>query len=224
MTNVNVTGGGSTGALAGFVRNVDLKNSYVTGTVKGWGKNVGGLIGYLVGGDIQNVSVVGSVTGRHAAGGLLGHVVNNEANSKPSILRGAISRAIVTDAAAPNRAGTIGTSTGTFAWFQSFWDNQADGGTPNPGMPEPWCQTGKSSNQLKAPTLTAPKLLNPYFFGSLVTQAMVNSGDMPACALGSGTDGDRGFGTCGITQVWAANSSTEYNTLTRIPNPGVQPK
>src|SRR5690606_11435591 len=35
LVNVNVTGGYSTGALAGYVENVDLSNSYVTGKVTG---------------------------------------------------------------------------------------------------------------------------------------------------------------------------------------------
>jgi hypothetical protein len=36
--------------------------------------------------------------------------------------------------------------------------------------------------------------------------------------------GGWGFGTCGQTPKWAANSSSEYSTLLRIPNPSVQPK
>jgi hypothetical protein len=299
LTNVNVTGARNTGALAGHVRNVNLTNSFVTGTVtgtrtgdsrlgmvfgsaedfvrisrcyatgtvKGWGQFVGGflgyvyalgehdpnndfrldmqeiftnvtvnpnipasgavyaggLVGYLAGGSIQNVSTVGPVTGRTAAGGVLGYVVNDDPLSAKSILRGAISRGIVTDAATPQRAGTIGMSTGTFSWCGSFWDNNTDTGVPNPNMPEPTCQTGKSSNELKAPHPAPNKLLTPYIYGLFVDQALVDAG-MPACKLKSGSDGDWGFGTCGTTQIWALNSSTEYITLTRIPNPSVQPK
>ncbi len=301
LTNVNVTGGHHTGGLAGYVRNVDLTNSYVTGsvtgnlqgdsrlglvfgraadfvrvnrcyatgTVSGWGQYVGGFVGYIdaygihdpndefratfnevftnvtvnpsmpggtgyvyagglagytIGGWFENVHTVGSVTGRKAAGGILGYVVNDDANSAPSVLRGAMSRGVVTDASVAGRAGTIGMSTGTFAWCSSFWDNNTDTGIPNPLMPESNCQTGKSINELKSPHPDPSKLISPYTFGQLVTQSLINQGVYPQCKLASGSDGDWGFGTCGTTVVWALNSNTEYNTLTRIPNPSVQPK
>jgi hypothetical protein len=299
LTNVNVEGSAYVGGLAGYVRNVDLTNSYVTGTVnglydidaqlgmvfggtgdfvrvsrcyatgtvKGKGKYVGGfigkayatgtqsavdefrldidevftnvtvnptmpasgavyaggLIGHLDGGLIFNINTVGNVTGRTAAGGVLGYVVNNNPNGLQSVVRGVISRGIVTDAATPNRAGTIGMSTGVFAWCSSYWDNNTDGGIVNPNMPEPNCQTGKPSNELKASHPNPDKLLVPYIFGLYVDQSLVDAGAEP-CKLKSGSDGDWGFGTCGSTRIWALNSSTEYNTLVRIPNPGVQPK
>jgi hypothetical protein len=53
---------------------------------------------------------------------------------------------------------------------------------------------------------------------------MIDEGGFDQCKLGSGSDTDWGFGTCGTVQLWALNSSTEYITLTRIPNPSVQPK
>lgn len=301
LANVNVTGGANTGAIAGSVQNVDLKDSYVTGTVTGslndqsklgmffgssayfthvercyatgtvtgWGKYVGGiigyaaaygtydpnddfrllvrevftnvtvnpsmpsgssavyaggLIGYLVGGDIQEVNVVGSVTGRTSAGGILGRVVNDAPNSQASILRHAISRGVVTDAATAQRAGTVGTSTGTFGRCTSLWDSNTDTGTLNPDMPEPECQQGLHSDTLKKAQTTSPKHLRPYIDGMFLTQADINELGFPQCMLGSGSDGDWGFGTCGQTVIWHANSSTEYNTLARIPNPSVQPK
>ncbi|MBW8887209.1 MAG: hypothetical protein JF616_05550 [Fibrobacteres bacterium] len=301
LTNVNVQGGRNTGALAGYVRNVDLTYSYVTGTVtgnlqgdsrlgmvfgrasdfvrvsrcyatgtvNGWGQSVGGFVGYIdaygihdpndefgasfseiftnvtvnpnmpsgtgyvyagglagyvIGGLFNNVHTVGSVTGRKAAGGILGYVVNDDPNSEPSVLRGAMSRGIVTDASVAGRAGTIGMSTGTFGWCGSFWDNNTDGGVPNPLMPEPMCQTGKSSNELKGAHPSPNRVITPYYFGSFVTQQLIDANGWDQCHLGSGSDFDWGFGTCGTTQIWASNSSTEYNTLTRIPNPTVQPK
>jgi hypothetical protein len=47
LTNVNITGGFSTGAIAGFTQNVDLTMSYVTGTVAGnaQGNRIGMAIG-----------------------------------------------------------------------------------------------------------------------------------------------------------------------------------
>jgi len=301
LTNVNVTGGHHVGGLAGYVRNVDLTYSYVTGTVtgnlqgdsrlgmvfgrasdfvrvsrcyatgtvNGWGQYVGGFVGlidaygipdpndefratfqevftnvtvnpsmpaggaavyagglagFTTGGWFENVHTVGAVTGRFAAGGILGYVVNDDANSLPSVLSGAMSRGVVTDASAAGRAGTIGNSNGTFGKCRSFWDTTTDTGIPNPNMPETECQTGMSSADLKNAHPDPNKVIWPYNFGQVVTQAMINQGLYGQCKLGSGSDGDWGFGTCGSTQIWAMNSSTEYNTLTRIPNPSVQPK
>jgi hypothetical protein len=137
-----------------------------------------------------------------------------------------MSRGVVTDNATPQRAGTIGTSTGAFGKCVTFWDKTSDTGTPNPNMSDLSCQIGITRDSLRmAQTATSPKYVRPYVTGTPVTQAMVNSGAQPACKLGSGTDGDWGFGLCpGDPLLWLANSATEYNTLANIPNPGVQPK
>jgi hypothetical protein len=187
----------------------------------------GGLVGFVTGGDFQNVHTMGPVTGRGAAGGLLGYVVNTDPNSNGTVLRGAMSRGIVTDANVAGRAGTIGNSDGTFSWCSSFWDNNTDTGVPNPNMPETNCQTGASSSVLKSPHPSPNKLISPYTFGMLVTQQMIDEfpdDKFTQCWLGSGSDGDWGFGTCGATAIWSLNTNAEYNTLLRIPNPGVQPK
>lgn len=304
LTNVTVTGGGYTGAIAGRAQNTDLKNSYVTGTVtgtsqggearlgmffgeanafvrvercyatgtvKGWGKYVGGIIGYasgfgtqdpnddfritvnevfanvtvnpsmpsgtgtvyagglighLVSGQIMNVNVVGAVTGRNSVGGIVGFIANGDASTAVTNIFHALSRGVVTDNATPQRSGTIGTSIGAFGKCVTFWDTDTDTGTPNPNNSDPFCQIGISRATLRAAqTTNSPKVIHPYLTGTPVTQAMVNSGAQPACKLGSGTDGDWGFGLCpGDPLLWLANSSNEYNTLANIPNPGVQPK
>lgn len=302
LTNVNVTGGRNTGAIAGYVRNVDLKDSYVTGTVtgnvnndsrlglafgyaadfvriarcyatgtvKGWGKYVGGfigyavaygiqdpndefrvmiqevfvnvtvnptmpsgtgsvyaggLIGYLTGGWIEDVNAVVNVTGRGAAGGILGYVVNDDPNSLQTFIRPAISRGIVTDAATPQRAGTIGMAHGQMGECQTFWDKDTDTGAPNPSFPAPICQVGISSADLKAAHPDPNKWLKPYIIGTFVDQQfLIDHPGTPTCKLGSGSDDDWGFGTCGEAVKWNANSASEYNTLARIPNPSVQPK
>jgi hypothetical protein len=302
LTNVNVTGGRYTGAIAGRIQNSDLKDSYVTGTVtgnvqndsrlgmffgeasafvrvrrsyatgtvKGWGKYVGGiigratgygiqdpnddfrvtveevftnvtvnpsmpsgtstiyaggLIGYLVSGQIEDINVVGPVTGRNAAGGIVGHISNVEANSAVTNFFDALSRGVVTDNATPQRAGTLGTSVGAFGKCVSYWDKTTDTGTPNPNNSEPICQIGFTRDELRlAQTTTNPKHIHPYYTGTPVTQESVDGG-VEACKLGSGSDGDWDFGLCPGDEVnWHANSSSEYNTLANIPNPGVQPK
>ena len=301
LVNVNVTGGYSTGALAGYVENVDLSNSYVTGKVtgnssgdrlglafgsagnftriyrsytkgrvEGRGYHFGGLIGYaaflgvynqaddariqidevfvqdtinptfpagtamvaagglvgtLIGGSINNVNAVGSVTGRKAAGGLIGNIINNNPNSIGSYIRGGLSRGIVTDVANANRAGAIGMMSGSLIWSGgAYYDTDTDGGVPNPNIGDPSCQVGFASWELKSPHPAPNKLLWPYIYGMRINQTHINQGDYDQCQLASGSDGDWGFGTCSQTAIWALNSSTEYNTLLRIPNPGVQPK
>lgn len=187
----------------------------------------GGLAGVVAGGDFQNVHTRGAVTGRNAAGGLLGFVVNDEPGSNGTIVRSAMSRGVVTDAAASGRAGTIGNSTSRFSRCSSLYDLDTDTGILNPNMPEPECQVGMRSQVLKKPHPSPNKLIDPYIHGMLVTQAMIDEfpdDRFTQCMLGSGSDGDWGFGTCGNTTMWALNSESEYVTLTRIPNPSVQPK
>jgi hypothetical protein len=300
LVNVNVVGGHSVGAIAGFVRNVDLTNSFVTGTVTGnlnsdsrvgmlvgeasdfvrighswasgsvlgWARyaggiagyvdaygtnpaaedyrasftdvfanvNVnptmpaagsvysGGLAGYVMGAYIERVHTMGRVTGRNAAGGILGYVVNNDPGSTLTYLRSSMTRSVVTDMAAAGRSGTIGNSVGNFSACVTFWDKTVDPGVLNPAMPLPACQVGKTSVELKSPHPDPAKLISPYIYGDVITQAMINLGKYPQCKLGSGTLGDWGFGTCGTEPAWALNTSGEYNTLTHLPTPEAQPK
>jgi hypothetical protein len=304
LVNVNVTGGYSTGAIAGYVENVDLKDSYVTGKVTGnstgdrlglafgsagnftriyrcytkgrlegrgfhfggvvghaafygikddaddariqldeiFGQDTidpafpagsamvaaGGLVGTLIGGSINNVHAAGSVKGRLAAGGLIGNIINDAPNSIGSYIRGGLSRGVVTDVANQNRTGAIGMMSGSLIWTGgTYYDTDTDGGIPNPNISDPACQHGLTSAQLKAPHGDPNKLLWPYIYGMLITQPDIDNDeefDFEQCELASGSDGDWEFGTCGNPPLWALNTDGEYNTLLRIPNPGVQPK
>jgi hypothetical protein len=187
----------------------------------------GGLVGHVHGADIQDINVVGPVLGRGYAGGVVGYIVNNEPASSRSVLVDTISRGVVTVSGTPNRAGAIGFNIGTFAYCggYNFWDNQTDGGSPPP-MDEAGCQQGKTTSQLRSPHPSPNKLINPYHHGELVTQAMINDPNLQfeQCHLGSGSDSDWGFNTCGATAIWTLNSDMQYNTLARIPTPEVQPK
>ena|GEM_PF-1999928 len=187
--------------------------------------NAGGLVGTLLGGAVNNVSVVGDITGRNAAGGLVGNIINNDPNSMGSYIRGGLSRGLVTDVAHSGRTGAIGMMSGSLIWSGgAYYDKDTDTGVPNPLITDPSCQVGFTSSQLKSPT-ASPKLLYPYIYGLLLTQQVINQNGYPQCKLNSGSDGDWGFGTCGETPIlWSLNSNTEYNTLLRIPNPGAQPK
>jgi hypothetical protein len=188
----------------------------------------GGLVGTLIGGSINNVHAAGSVKGRLAAGGLIGNIINDAPNSIGSYIRGGLSRGVVTDVANQNRTGAIGMMSGSLIWTGgTYYDTDTDGGIPNPNISDPACQHGLTSAQLKAPHGDPNKLLWPYIYGMLITQPDIDNDeefDFEQCELASGSDGDWEFGTCGNPPLWALNTDGEYNTLLRIPNPGVQPK
>jgi hypothetical protein len=114
---------------------------------------------------------------------------------------------------------------GAMSECATIWDKDTDGGAPNPNFPPPLCQVGIGSTELKAAHPDTDKLLKPYIIRSFVDQAFMKMypGTMP-CKLGSGSDDDWGFGTCGNAWRGNANSATEYITMRNIPNPGVRPK
>ena len=125
LKDVNVTGGGFTGGLAGANFGT-INNGYVSGTITGTDDNVGGLVGenrgwitnsyaivtvsgpaqtnrQAVGGlvglhtsrIIRNSFVIGDVTGNQQVGGLVGFVKDGEITD--SYARGSVSAATTTD-------------------------------------------------------------------------------------------------------------------------------
>src|SRR6185369_3033243 len=126
-----------------------------------------------------------------------------------------------------NPAGAIGSATGLFTRCSSvFWNRQTDSGTPWVSPQDIGCNQSKTTSELQSPHPSPNKLINPYHNGLLITQALIDDPNFPftQCQLGSGSDGDWGFGTCGVTPIiWQLNANNQYNTLVRIPNPGVQP-
>ena len=189
----------------------------------------GGLVGYVQGAEIQDISTVGKVNGRGAVGGVVGRMVNDRPESMPNVLNHALSRGSVT-ASGSNPAGPIGVMTGISPRCIAFYDLSKDAGTP-------WsngdgsCNAGKGSLELRGPYQDPAQPGNPntrslwtFILGDIVEQWEVDNGDYLPCMLGSGSDMDWGFGTCGSPQIWSANTDTQHITLTRIPNPSVQPK
>jgi len=189
----------------------------------------GGLVGFVQGAWIQDINVVGSVRGRGAAGGVLGYVVNDDPASVATMFRQAVYRGNVTVSAGVDPAGTMGFRTGTFLrCTDTFYNIEADRGVPI-ATDDITCNTGYTTDQLRAPHPDPNRLITPYINGQLITQAGIDGPPyFEQCKLASGSDGDWGFGatTCPDSppQVWALNSSTEYCTLVNIPNPSVQPK
>jgi hypothetical protein len=294
LTNVNVSGGGFTGAIAGLIGNSQVTSSYVTGTVSGpssgsvvqaigmalgsagastevnrcyatgtvtgltlsaggfvgeinggsdfsnaakfteiftnvnvtpttqgvtYDVAAGGLVGVVQGAWIEDINSHGNVTGRGVVGGIAGEVFNDSPNYVATVLDDCVSNGVVTDARTPQRAGTYGYAHGFFAHCTTIWNSTTDTGSPQ----QSGCQPGMSRDALRAPHPSPNRLVNPFIRGELITQDKIPP--FQQWQLGLGSDGDWGFGYVPDTvTVWALNSSTEYITLTRIPNPSVQPR
>ena len=83
LENVDVTGVGYVGALAGAIQG-DITNSYSTGSVTG-DTAVGGLVGVIEGGNITNSYSTGSVTGDAVVGGLAGGILQGDITNSYSM-------------------------------------------------------------------------------------------------------------------------------------------
>ena len=190
----------------------------------------GGLVGFVQGAWIQDINVVGSVRGHGVAGGVLGYVVNDDPASAGTVFTQSIYRGNVTVSSGTDPAGTVGFRTGTFIRCTgTFYNIEADRGVRFPTTEDIACNVPYTTDQLRGPHPDPKRLITPYINGDLITQAKIDGPPFyEQCKLASGSDGDWGFGatTCPNPppRIWALNSSTEYNTLVNIPNPGVQPK
>lgn len=198
--------------------NVNPVTSGVSGDVV-----AGGLAGEIEGALIHDVNVVGPVKGRGKVGGVIGYAHNDSSDATPCQLLNTIFRSSTTDTSGATPAGPVGALTAPFGRCNAYYDSGADAGTPI-ATGDISCNAGYSAWTLQQPHPSPNKLINPFIIGQLVTQQAINQGIYPQCKLASGSDGDWGFGTCNTTQIWALNSSSEHITLTRIPNPSVQPK
>ncbi|MDR1420586.1 MAG: hypothetical protein LBI86_09450 [Treponema sp.] len=73
LENVNVTGAGRTGGIAGYVLTGSIENSFSTGNVSGT-NGTGGVAGYVNSGSIENSYSTGTVNGTDNTGGVAGQV------------------------------------------------------------------------------------------------------------------------------------------------------
>ncbi|MDR1505968.1 MAG: hypothetical protein LBI67_02595 [Treponema sp.] len=86
LENVNVTGKGWVGGIAGYVRGgSNIADSYSTGNVSGTDYYVGGIAGYIGGtsdiNSIKNSYSTGTVSGNDYVGGIAGHVGGTSGNN-----------------------------------------------------------------------------------------------------------------------------------------------
>jgi hypothetical protein len=183
----------------------------------------GGVVGLAQGTVIKNTYAVGPVKGRGWPGGIVGRVVNDDPSYLPTELFKGVYIGDVASTSGPARAGALGSYSGNFVGrCVVFYNKSVDTGSAIQTN-DTWCNGGMTTAELKAPHTDAPKLLWPYTIGMLVTQKMIDEDGFLPCKLASGSETDWYFGTCpGDPLVWKANTSSQYNTLANIPNPGVQ--
>jgi hypothetical protein len=184
----------------------------------------GGIVGLAQGAVITDLYAAGNVKGRNSPGGLVGRVINDDPSTMPSILHKGVYIGDVASTSGPARAGAIGSLSGYFqpgSRCAVFYNKTVDGGAAIPTS-DVTCNQGKTTQELQQPHYFPTKLFYPYTIGTVVTQAMIGSGDYMPCKLASGSDDDWGFGTCGSTRIWLTNADNQYNTLANIPNPTIQ--
>jgi hypothetical protein len=156
----------------------------------------GGLVGHTFAGNIHDVYAVGNVTGRGAAGGLVGFLDGDDGN--PWMLYKGISRG--GDVVDKNKSGWEGTIGGlndfTARFTMLHFDSQAD---PSTVSLSTLAQEGNSTTDLKTPTTPT---------GGVFCEPDVVPG---RC-------GDNTF----FDPPWNAGNASQHHTLRNMPGPNVQ--
>lgn len=205
--------------------NVDVEATPPGPTYDGIDVPTGGVVGLANGAKIQDIYAVGRVKGRGSPGGIVGRVVNDDPNTMASELTQGVYIGDVMSTSGGPRAGAIGSLSGDFlvgSRCAIMYNRTVDGGVRLPTSTIS-CNEGKTSQELKAAHPNPGKLYTPYIIGDLVDQAFITKwGSEWECKRDSGSDGDWGFGTCGLPVVWYTNLSNQYNTLVNIPQ-SIQP-
>lgn len=218
-----ISGGTDSSTMATFTElftKVTVNPTWASGTT--YDVAAGGLVGIARAAWIEDINGHSDVTGRGRAGGIIGEAENDSPSHGPNVFDDCVSNGVVTDVATPQRAGTYGYASGSFAHCGTIWNNTTDTGSPQ----QTACHIGMSRDTLRAPHPSPNRLVTPFIRGALITQSMIPP--FAQSQLGLGSDGEWGFGfVSGTVQVWALNSASEYITLTRIPNAnaaGLQPR
>jgi hypothetical protein len=133
LTECSISGGNFTGAIAGWNRNGNINNSYVTGSVSSFGVG-GGLVGNNYAGNISNCYSRASVSGTSDIGGLVGWNDALQAVILNSYSTGAVTGNTFT-------GGLVGWNKSTIT--NSFWDTETSGWTTSEGG------VGKTTAEMK---------------------------------------------------------------------------
>lgn len=186
----------------------EISESYVQGNVtavappiSGAAAKAGGIVGWQFSGRVENVYVVGNVTGSETVGGIVGLADCDDSNDW--IVNKAIYRGNVVDRFSPEAnggsAGTIGKHSEycSFRWTKCFWDTTLD--TSTNYYIDDLAQKGGTTAQLRAPT-------------TLNDGVYCMPDDVP------GRCGDDGF----TGDIWDPGTSSQHHILLNVPGPNVQ--
>ncbi|WP_404397860.1 GLUG motif-containing protein [Idiomarina loihiensis] len=134
---------GSAGGLIGRAQVSDIKNSYASANVTGFGNGTGGLVGYLSDGSINNsYAIAGSINGGQAVGGLVGYLSNGSITNSYAVTQN------ITSFSDPEMGGLVGAGNG-MSVASSFWDTETSNLTWSAGG------EGKTSAQMRSSTTYA---------------------------------------------------------------------
>ena len=189
-------GSGGVGQLA--TGGPQVRISYAQTTVSA-SSYAGGILGYGVNSRIEDVYVVGNVTGRTYVGGIVGY--EDATATGGWILDKAIYRGSVTDTSRANWAGVLGGYRDNVTrWEATYFDSSLDG-MPQNYLVRSTSQRPATSTALKTPT---------------TADGGVYCGNTPPATR----CGDNTFSE----QEWTAGSTDQHHALLNMPGPNAQPR
>lgn len=138
LTAEDSGGFGSAGGLIGRAQFSDIKSSYASANVTGFGNGTGGLVGYLSDGSINNSYAISeSINGGQAVGGLVGYLSNGSITNSYAVTQN------ITSFFDPEMGGLVGAGNG-MSVASSFWDTETSNLTWSAGG------EGKTSAQMRS--------------------------------------------------------------------------
>jgi len=107
LANVNITGAGNCGSVAGYNNGGNVQNCSSAGTINCSTWDNGGVVGYNNGGTVQNCSFTGAITGSESTGGVVGN--NNGGTVQYCYATGSVTSEIghTTDESPGSNAGGV---------------------------------------------------------------------------------------------------------------------
>jgi len=192
LANVNISGGGHVGALAGLALVGSITNVSISGTVTGTGNYVGGLAGGVQAGSVTDSSSSAAVSGMIQTGGLAGYIATTAILSGDSAT-GNVTGTSQTGGLAGYALGAIGTSSAS--------------GTVN-GTAQTGGLIGYSAGTISGSHAIGEVVIGASYVGGLVGLQAAGSVDQSSAAgsvTGSGNDIG---GLAGAVQAGTVTAST----------------
>lgn len=101
VINANIIANGNVGALAGYIENSTVQNSYSSGRING-NMDVGGLVGFTWNSTVDNSYSTADVSGKSEVGGLVG---------------GNYGDSLITNSYATGNVNSTGNVYGSYCWW-----------------------------------------------------------------------------------------------------------